>query len=116
MTLRRRLVRWASTLGALLVATAVVLAIVSMIWPGMLKVVAPLLCDADHRTPVLVTTYVGEGTTETMYCMGERGQTYQVGDLWPLVVLWACFSAIVLVVLAIGRSRRLLTRSRTTTT
>ncbi|MDY7101765.1 MAG: hypothetical protein S0880_11310 [Actinomycetota bacterium] len=64
------------------------------IWPGELKLTAPLLCsDTQPDAFVVADTYSirpGETTTNfTMYCMGPRGDTTDVGFLRPAALLTA---------------------------
>jgi hypothetical protein len=74
---------------AVAVAVAVIATLVLVgIWPGVLKLTAPVVCPAGHDEPVVVrdTTQVRPGetnTTVTMYCMNERGEVTDEGILRP---------------------------------
>jgi hypothetical protein len=71
------------------------------IWPGEVKLVAPLFCtDAQPDPFVVADTYSpqpGETVTNfSLYCMGPRGDATDHGFLWPFmatamlngIVLW----------------------------
>jgi hypothetical protein len=62
------------------------------IWPGELKLLAPILCsDAQPDAFVVADTYnprPGETSTNfTLYCMGPRGDSTDVGFLRPFLMI-----------------------------
>jgi hypothetical protein len=90
------------------VMTTIILAV--GIWPGEAKLVAPLLCpDGQPDAFVVTDTYSvrpGEtSTTFTLYCMGPRGDTTELGFFVPFLLLTLLHGAIIvgLVLLLVGR-------------
>lgn len=62
------------------------------IWPGEMKLTAPILCPDEKPDPYVVSdTYSpqpGESsTTYTLYCVGERGDFEDVGVFRPMALL-----------------------------
>lgn len=93
--------------GVLLFCATMLTVIVTIgIWPGELKLTAPLFCT-DTQPDVFVvadTSSVrpGETTTNfTMYCMGPRGDTTNVGFFRPAAALTAGHAVLVVVVLGL---------------
>lgn len=85
------------------------------IWPGQIKLLAPVLCsDAQPDAFVVADTYnpsPGETVTNfTLYCMGERGDATDQGFLVPFllisVVNGLTIFALVFMVGALLRARR----------
>jgi hypothetical protein len=71
------------------------------IWPGEAKLTAPLLCPDDRPDAFVVAdTYSvrpGETSTNfTLYCMGPRGETTEVGFFVPFLLLTLLHGAIIL--------------------
>lgn len=71
-------------IGGLLLSCALTIGI----WPGEVKLVAPLFCtDAQPDAFVVADTYSpqpGETVTNfSLYCMGPRGDATDHGFLWP---------------------------------
>jgi hypothetical protein len=102
---RLRVVAVVAAVGVLLfmaVMTTVTLTI--GIWPGEMKLTAPLLCqDSMPDAFVVSDTYSsrpGETSTNyTMYCMSERGDVEDVGWFRPLVILTLAHGALILALL-----------------
>lgn len=95
------------------VMTTVIVAV--GIWPGEAKLTAPIFCPDDRADAFVVAdTYSvrpGEtSTTFTMYCVGPRGETTDVGFFGPMAVLTGFHAAIivglVLVLTALSRLRK----------
>jgi len=92
----------------------------TLVWPGQVKVVAPLLCPDDQPDAFVVadTTTSSEGTSTsfTLYCADEHGRTTDVGWFRPyvLVTLGYVVAAVALVV-AVLAWRRLRRRRRAAT-
>ena len=62
------------------------------IWPGEAKLTAPLFCSDDKPDAFVVVDRSNPAPGETvynfsLYCMGERGQTEEIGWLRPNLVL-----------------------------
>jgi hypothetical protein len=75
------------------------------IWPGEAKLTAPLFCPDDKSDAfVVVDQYSPEpGRTSynfSLYCMGSRGQTTEIGFLRPSLVLMAAHGALIALVVA----------------
>jgi hypothetical protein len=98
-------------------ATMVTVIVAVGIWPGEAKLTAPILCPEDRPDAYVVAdTYQvqpGEtSTTFTMYCLGPRGETTDVGFFRPMALLTA-FHALLLVGLGLlFTAPRLLRRRR----
>ena len=79
------------------------------IWPGAMKLTAPVLCPSEQPDPFVVrtTTTDSEGTSTSfsLFCMGERGDFSEAGSWKPLGLLflytWAALVALTL--LLVGR-------------
>lgn len=109
-------------LGALIALAIVVFAGVMItilvalaIWPGEVKLVAPLFCTDDQPDAFVVTdTYSvrpGETTTNyTLYCMGPDGDASDKGFMLPFAATAGLNTlvliAIVVVARLVGRLRR----------
>lgn len=85
------------------------------IWPGEMKLVAPLFCsDAQPDAFVVTDTYSvqpGETTTNfTLYCMGPRGDATDKGFLLPFLVVSALNGTVLMTALLVlsklGEMRR----------
>lgn len=79
-----------------------VAAAVMGIWPGSLKLTAPIVCPSGFDDTFIVSdTYnprPGETvTTFTMYCVNERGEARDAGIFKPLLLLWGGVTALVIV-------------------
>lgn len=63
-----------------------------VIYPGSLKVTAPILCPDDRPDPVVVRydvqTSDGTGTNFTLFCLSDRGEFVEVGTWEPLGLLF----------------------------
>lgn len=89
-------------------------AVLTVIWPGSMKLSAPILCPDGFADPLVVRdTYSvqpGEtSTTFTMYCLSPRGEVHDAGALKPVMVVTAGLVVITTVVglvgmLLVGRS------------
>ncbi|HEX6422857.1 MAG TPA: hypothetical protein VFZ79_05215 [Acidimicrobiales bacterium] len=105
------------TVGVVAVASFTV-AMVMVIYPGVLKLTAPSLCPDDMPDAFVVsfTSQAPDGGTSTdisLFCMGERGQFTEIGLAAPYLRLTGVATAglAVLVVLGavrvrVGRRRR----------
>lgn len=67
-------------------------AVAGAIWPGEAKLTAPLFCEDDKPDAFVVVDRSNPAPGETtydfsLYCMGRRGQTQEIGWLRPSVVL-----------------------------
>ncbi|HEV7759931.1 MAG TPA: hypothetical protein VGO78_13115 [Acidimicrobiales bacterium] len=102
---------------ALGVAAITVVSVGIAIWPGSMKLTAPVLCPADQPDPFVVrtTTSDSEGTSTSfsLFCMGDRGDFTEVGSWEPYGLLflytWAAFvvlSALLVVRIRWRRRRR----------
>lgn len=95
------------SLGMLLFAASMVTVIVAVaIWPGEAKLTAPLLCPDDQPDAFVVadTTQVQPGETSTsftLYCMGERGDTTDLGFAIPFALLTALHLVLIVLLLVV---------------
>lgn len=68
------------------------------VWPGELKLTAPLFCTDAQPEPFIVSDTYTEGgetiTNFTMYCMGPRGDATDVGFGRPFFVVTLAHSTI----------------------
>ena len=105
-------------LGVFLFVSTMTTVIVTIgIWPGEAKLTAPLFCDEEHPDPFVVSdTYnpaPGETVTNfTMYCVGPRGQTRDVGFFGPFVALSVAHGLLWLGVLAVAPTGNVAARVR----
>lgn len=107
---------WAVVVLLILAVTAITVSSVGMaIWPGAMKLTAPVLCPSEQPDPFVVrtttTTSDGTSTSFSLFCMGERGDFSEVGTWEPLALLflytWGALVALtLLLVLRIGWRRR----------
>jgi hypothetical protein len=96
------------------VAAVTVVSVGIAIWPGSMKLTAPVLCPAEQPDPFVVrtTTSDSEGTSTSfsLFCMGDRGDFTEVGTWEPYGLLflytWAAFVALALLIIARVRWRR----------
>lgn len=89
-------------------------AVLSVIWPGVFELTAPILCPDGFADPLVVRdTYSvqpGEtSTTFTMYCLSPRGEVHDAGALKPMLLVMAGLVVICTVVgliamMLVGRS------------
>jgi len=107
-----------ATVGVLLffsVMTTIVVA--GAIWPGEAKLTAPLFCEADTPDAFVVVDRSNPAPGETaynfsLYCMGSRGQTQEIGWFRPSLVLTLGHAALIValvggvVLLVRSQSRR----------
>jgi ABC-type phosphate transport system permease subunit len=116
-------------IGLILTAIAFVLGMVAgfvavflVIWPGSMKLTAPLLCDAGYDTAVVVSdsysaTPGSTSTTFTMYCMNDRGELQDAGALKPALVIAGFFTLLLLLLVSFFAARALVrARRRAATT
>jgi hypothetical protein len=80
-------------------------AVAGAIWPGEARLTAPLLCEADKPDAFVVVDRSNPAPGETtysfsLYCMGSRGQTQEIGWFRPSAVL--TFGHAVLTVALVG--------------
>jgi hypothetical protein len=78
----------------------------ALIWPGEAKLTAPLFCGDDTPDPFVVVDShsVQPGETSynfSLYCMGPRGQTEEVGFLRPSLVLTAGHATLIALLVAV---------------
>ena len=108
---------------ALGVAAITVVSVGIAIWPGSMKLTAPVLCPTDQADPFVVrtTTSDSEGTSTSfsLFCMGDRGDFTEVGSWEPYGLLflytWAAFMVLsALLVVRIGWRRRRRARAAAT--
>lgn len=97
------------------VATMMTTIIGVAIWPGEMKLVAPLVCPSDQPDAFVVSdTYKptpGETTTNfTLYCVGERGDFTEAGMFEPLLLLTVLHALILLAIVALFAIPRILAR------
>lgn len=85
------------------------------IWPGVMKLTAPIVCPAGFDDTVVARdtyhTRPGEtSTTFTMYCLNDRGEVSDEGVLVPMAiitgVLAAAYVALVVALIVIGAVKR----------
>jgi hypothetical protein len=106
------------TLGAivLLAFTAMIVTVTVTvgIWPGELKLLAPVFCTDAQPDAFVVsdTTNVQPGETTvnfTLYCMGERGDYTSHGWFGPFILAMGIHAVIIVAVVAcfwfLGRLR-----------
>ncbi len=94
--------------------TAFVTLISSLIWPGEVAVVAPLICEEPRPDAFVVrdsyATDDGTSIEFTLYCVSEDGDAVNEGWGRAWLLLWVLHTAIVLVLIALGvvrvRARR----------
>jgi hypothetical protein len=99
---------------AIAIAFAIVFAftaILTVIYPGMMRWTAPIVCPGGFPDPFVVRdTYSvqpGEtSTTFTMYCMDERGVVRDAGWFGPLLLLTVGVAALLVLLVAVGAIRR----------
>lgn len=116
---------WAGIAVAVLAVAALTVSAVGIaIWPGSMKLTAPVLCSSEQPDPFVVrtTTTDSEGTSTnfSLFCMGDRGDFTEVGSWEPYGLLflytWGLFVALALLLYArrLWRNWRLdrLTRPR----
>jgi len=107
-------------LAILAVAAITVSSVGTAIWPGAMKLTAPVLCPSEQPDPFVVRTTTtssdGTSTSFSLFCMGERGDFTEIGTWEPLGLLflytWAAFAALTLLLVLRrawrkGRWRRL---------
>lgn len=83
---------WLALLGGGLGALVAFVAVFTVIWPGSLKLTAPLVCDDGFDTAVVVSDSYsvrpGESSTSfTLYCMNPRGEIQDAGSLLPAAII-----------------------------
>ena len=96
-----------------------VMAVLTVVWPGVLKLTAPLVCAEGFDDTVVArdTTHTAPGETSTsftLYCMNERGELSDEGGFRPAALVFVGCAALYLVVAAVmmlavsrrGRRRR----------
>ena len=90
----------------LAVGLLVVMSLGLVVYPGALKLTAPVLCPDDQPDAFVVRTTVedseGTSTSFTLFCMGERGQFTEVGTWQPLLLLFAGSYALLVMLGAAG--------------
>jgi hypothetical protein len=73
-------------------AAAFIATMLMVIYPGSLKVTAPILCPDDRPDPIVVRydvqTSDGTGTNFTLFCLSDRGEFVEVGTWEPLGLLF----------------------------
>ncbi len=93
---------------------AFVASMLMVIWPGSMKMTAPILCPDDRPDPFVVRydvqTSDGTGTNFTLFCMSDRGEFFEVGTWEPLGLMFlivggGMLTAVVLIGIA-GAIRR----------
>jgi hypothetical protein len=77
------------------------------IWPGVLKLTAPILCDEGYDDTVVArdTYRTGPGetsTTFTMYCVNERGEATDEGAFRPIAIVFGVLVAAYVLIVVIG--------------
>jgi hypothetical protein len=101
-------------LFGLAVAAIIVVSVGIAVWPGSMKLTAPVLCPSEQPDPFVVRTTTtdadGTSTSFSLFCMGERGDFSEVGTWEPYGLLflftWGAFVALALLQLARGAGRR----------
>lgn len=99
-----------TTIGALFLAMMMTIVIAVAIWPGEMKLLAPLFCtDAQPDAFVVTDSYqVRPGETSynfSMYCMGPRGDVTSIGVWKPYGTLFLIHLVIAFGLIALlGRS------------
>lgn len=81
-------------------------AVLTVVWPGVLKLTAPLVCaDGYDEAVVARDTYhtnPGETSTSfTLYCMNERGEVSDEGGFKPGVLVFVACAALYVVLVAL---------------
>lgn len=98
--MRQRLLVLIGLALALLVACVTIVGAGVGIWPGSMKLTAPVLCTDEQPDPFVVRTEYsdGDGTSYNfnLFCMGERGDYREVGVAKPAGLLFAWTYAILL--------------------
>ncbi len=93
---------FALTLAALTLSSVITVAI----WPGELKLTAPLFCEDDQPETFVVSdteTSGGETTTNyTLYCVGPRGDATDAGFFGPFMVVTAVHGLLLWLFLLFG--------------
>lgn len=108
---------WVFLFGLVMVIPFV--AVLTVVWPGVLKLTAPLVCAEGFDDTVVArdTTHTAPGETSTsftLYCMNERGELSDEGGFRPAALVFVGCAALYLVVAAVmmlavsrrGRRRR----------
>lgn len=98
-------------LGLALFVGLILTIITSVVWPGSMKLFAPLLCsDATPDPFVVVDRYQvrpGETVfTYTLYCVGPTGVAEDIGWAPPFGLLTVTLSLMVFVLLLLARGTR----------
>jgi hypothetical protein len=93
----------ARLLSAVFVGLMLTVVVAVAIWPGEMKLLAPLFCsDAQPDAFVVADRYqVTPGETSynfSLYCMGPRGDVTNVGVWKPYATLFAIHTAAVLLI------------------
>ena len=105
----------AALLGALFAGGMLTILLAVAIWPGEAKLTAPLFCPDDQTDYYVVTdTYSSEpgetSTNFTLYCVGPRGDSTDVGYARPMLALTLFHTAVIVIVFVVlgllGRARR----------
>lgn len=104
-----------SLLALLFVGSMLTILLAVAIWPGEVKLVAPLFCsDAQPDAFVVTDTYStepGETSTDfTLYCMGPGGDATDHGYFLPFLATMAMNIAVLVVVIGIVAAIRRLRR------
>lgn len=118
---KRRQHRWRAVWGKFAVVALIVTFVAAMsicvlppIWPGELKLTAPIFCISSELggryTPMVVTDSVstGDGTAYnwTLYCVGPRGETKNAGYGLPIGVLFVAHWLILALIAAVFMLRK----------
>lgn len=84
------------------------------IWPGEVKLLAPVFCDAAHPDAVVVvdsyTVRPGEtGYQYSLYCVGQRGNFDEIGWMRPFLGIMLVHSGLMFLptLWLFGKLRRL---------
>ena len=106
----------AGLFGLLFAGLMITILLAVAIWPGEVKLVAPLFCSDEQPDAFIVTdTYSvqpGETSTNfTLYCMGPAGDATDHGYFLPFLATMALNTAILgLIIVAARLIRRLRSR------
>lgn len=92
---------WVFLFGLVMVIPFV--AVLTVVWPGVLKLTAPLVCAEGFDDTVVArdTTHTAPGETSTsftLYCMNERGELSDEGGFRPAALVFVGCAALYLVV------------------
>lgn len=96
---------WAVVIALIMAVAAITVASVGIaIWPGSMKLTAPVLCPSEqpdaHVVRTTTTTSDGTSTSFSLFCMGERGDFIEIGTWEPYGLLflytWGLFVALTL--------------------